>query len=312
MSDPATCLVCNELLPVDGALLFCVECGFSYHLGSCSGVAESTFKSKGDSFKESWRCSTCRKSKTRGGHGSQKQKQDPEITAQLAEINRKLASLLPLREKVDTLLSVKETVVKIEQSMQHLSDKYDEILANVEKNGKEICDLRNRIGTLEASNSAAELKHLRNEVNNLDQYGRRQNLEIHGLPASHGENLLDMVNELAGKLSIPQLTVSEIDAIHRLPSKTDQTPPVILRFMSRTTRDAWLAKKAYLRESRSEIKLQENMTPQNKKLLWLARTKAAEMQYRFTWFKNGKILVRKAAGDRAIRILNEDDLSKIR
>lgn len=307
-SGAKTCLACDESLPVDGSLLICSDCGFSYHLGTCSGVPESTFKTKRDSFKKGWNCATCRTSKARGGHSK---KQESEIGSQLAEINRKLMELLPLKEKVDALLAVKETVSKIESSVQLMSDKYDEVIAQLKTNAKDITNLKKRMDGLEASGGAQEIKNIRNELNELDQYSRRQNLDILGLPRTDGEDLLCKVNDLATKLHLPQLGTNDVEAIHRLPAKPDQCPTVIVRFVSRATRDMWLTKKTYLRESRSEVRLHENMTPRNKRLLWMARNKAAELQYRFVWFKNGKLFVRKFAGDRAIRIASEDDLAKI-
>lgn len=55
----------------------------------------------------------------------------------------------------------------------------------------------------------------------------------------------------------------------------------------------------------------ENLTAQTKRLLWLAKTKATEMHYQFTWQKGGKIFVRKKSGDRPMSIKNDSDLFNI-
>lgn len=44
--DNDASLVCSEPFPDDNLSLKCIECTFDYHLRTCSGVAETTYKSK--------------------------------------------------------------------------------------------------------------------------------------------------------------------------------------------------------------------------------------------------------------------------
>ncbi|XP_042144511.1 uncharacterized protein LOC121834791 [Ixodes scapularis] len=108
-----TCLSCNEALSEKSLKMKCVECEYSYHLGACSGIQESTFKTKGESWHSAWRCQTCRISKQR----SSKPKKDSEVDVMVA--------LAAMNKKLDSLLDLKETVNGIEQAIQMLSDKYD-------------------------------------------------------------------------------------------------------------------------------------------------------------------------------------------
>lgn len=164
---------------------------------------------------------------------------------------------------------------------------------------------------IENSGTQREMEELRQQVNELQQYSRRQNLEVHGIPCLSNENLLDRVNEVAKLLDVAELTEGDIEAIHRLPGKPDKVPPVLIRFASRMTRDRWFENRALLKQNRSDAWLMENLTAQTKRLLWLARTKATEMRYQFTWQRGGKVFVRKKSGDRPISIKNESDLAKI-
>lgn len=70
-------------------------------------------------------------------------------------------------------------------------------------------------------------------------------------------------------------------------------------------------KKLKLKEAGSEVRFFDNLTAQNKRLLWLVRTRAKENDYQFAWQKDGKMFVRKRQGDRVIKIDTEDDLDKI-
>lgn len=49
----------------------------------------------------------------------------------------------------------------------------------------------------------------------------------------------------------------------------------------------------------------------NRRLLWLAKIRAKENDYKFVWTSEGKVFVRKQAKASAIRIATENDLSKI-
>lgn len=77
-------------------------------------------------------------------------------------------------------------------------------------------------------------------------------------------------------------------------------------------RDEWMAKKNELSAAQLAIHFRDNLTPQNKKLLWMMKAKAREMHYEFAWQKDGKLFMRRASGQRAVRINCEADLDKIR
>ncbi|CAN8019000.1 unnamed protein product [Ixodes persulcatus] len=311
--DSDLCMLCNESLPDDGMFSKCCDCEYAYHLGACSGVSESTFKSRGENAKKTWRCPTCRTSKARGAQAHSKDKREPELDfgKLLLEMNNKLGDLVTIREKVDSLMSVKDTVSNIEKRVQELSDKYDQVLAQMKEQSKEISDLKKRVSNVETQSSTEEVKRLKLEVNSLEQYSRRQNLEIHGLPRSENENLRSKVNEIARKLELSELTENDLDGLHRLPPKPGKIPVILVRFLSRVTRDQWLAKWGGLRDTGLNVRFFDNLTASNKKLLWMTKTKAREQGYAFTWQKNGTVFVRKAQGQRAIKIESEDDLGKI-
>ncbi|CAN7939383.1 unnamed protein product [Ixodes hexagonus] len=216
LSDSDLCVLCNESLPEDGMFSRCCDCEYAYHLGACSGVSESTFKgSRGENAKKTWRCPTCRTSKARGAQAQGKDKREPEpdFGKLLVEMNNKLGDLVTIREKVDSLILVKDTVSSIEKKVQELSDKYDQVLAQMKEQSKGISDLKNQVSNVEAQGNAEEVKRLKQEVNSLEQYSRRQNLEIHGLPRSENENLLGKINEIARKLELSELTENDLDGL---------------------------------------------------------------------------------------------------
>lgn len=300
-ADANECLFCHEVFPKDESFLTCVDCEFSYHFGECSET--NTTKAKNAAAKKSWTCPTCRIAKTRGGQEQEKSKQSKETKDHedgnlLAQINKKLAALMEM----------KSTVENIEKKVQSVSDQYDGLLAEMRSQRQEITYLKERIEKVENADNK-ETTQLKRKINDLEQYSRQQNLEIHGLPWTVNENLLEKLNDLALELDLPPLSEQELEGLHRLPTKPEKTPVVLLRFFSRATRDRWLQKKGQLRGNKPQI--YENLTAQNKRLLWLVKAEAKANNYQYTWQKNGKIFVRKKTGDCAIRINSEDELAKI-
>lgn len=314
MSD--ACHFCREIFDDDEFCLTCAICKNSFHIGTCSGVTDKAYRKKNKTAKESWKCGACA-----NGKNGQKDTKPAEAAAtnladEIAEINRKLSLLLAMKSQVDALGGIKSTVDAIEASMKEMSSKYDEVLAEMKQQTAEIAGLKKRVVRLEEKSKTEDVASLKKEINDLEQYSRRQNLEIHGLPQHSDENLLEKLNNLANHLELPQLAETDLEAVHRLPSKPDKNggskvPTVLVRFSSHVTKEAWLGKKAQLRQEKSTIFFNENLTAQNKKLFWEMKAKAEEKEYQFAWHRNGKMFVRRGPRDRIIRIRELADLAKI-
>ncbi|XP_077508097.1 uncharacterized protein LOC144119310 [Amblyomma americanum] len=235
MAANDSCLVCNELLPEIGTYPMCCECGYGYHLGSCSGVFKTAFKSKSIADRKEWTCQTCVILSARGTASPRKEKPEKEPAFQdvLLQINKKLAEITEIKAKVGALLQIKETVDRMEHSVQHMSEKYDEVLVEMKQQSAEIAALQKRVEKVEATNTGQEVQELRQELNSLEQYTRRQNLEIHGLKHDSNEDLLGKLNALENELKLPLLSEHELDGLHRLPEKKGKSPAVLVRFVSR-------------------------------------------------------------------------------
>lgn len=295
------CPKCNEEVPDSDSGLTCLECEYVYRLSPCSGITEATFRSKGSALRKSWRCSTCKTVKSRGGSQSVKEDTEPNIALMLAAINAKL----------DSLMTLKETVSGIEKSMQEMSDKYDEVLKDIGEQKKEMKQLKKRVETLERTNADVEIKQLKQEVNTLEWRSRKQNLEIHEVPKTDNEDLLAKVNGVAKKLEVPDLNQIEVASIHRLSSRPGKIPGIIIRFAQQKTRDEWLSKRTNLKKQKENTYIQENLTKQDRALLWEAKQWAKTTNYQYVWHINGNILVRKRDREQVHVIKSMDDLQKL-
>ncbi|CAN7951309.1 unnamed protein product [Ixodes pacificus] len=299
-----TCFTCQ--LPGLGegeeGLVDCTGCRHSYHFGKCAGVTKKSFSGKTEASKKTWKCPTCRSNVSRASFSDDKQ---PELDVKtlLTSINQKLDTLPSLTEKVDNL----------ERSVQYMSKRFDEFEKEMKLQKTEIKDLSTRVRQMEEKDELNRVvqERLQQEVNDLEFRSRRLNLEIHGIPAVQGENLLTSLNWLADKLEVPHLTESDITSAHRLPAKQGHVPGIIVRFTRQQNRDEWLKGKNKLKGSTPRIFIQENLTRYNRDLLRATKDQAKEKNYAFTWYTNGKVLVRRIEGARAIHIKSRDDLNQL-
>lgn len=333
------CIVCSKPVPRDGRSLKCSDCGFPYHLGqACSGISESTFKSMSAANKEKWRCRTCRTGDARSGASASGHCEHDDASgfgAQLAAVNQKLNHLVSLKASVDTLLQLpakvdhllalkptvdklSETISEVKESIGFFSAKYDSLLSSVTSNEQTIRGLQSEVSSLKVnvSDQASQIQRLQLEMNDAEQYTRLPNMEIHGLPCFPNENLEKSVHDIAQKLGLSAFQPSDILAVHRLSSRRDRTPDVIVKFASVKAKDKWMAARGRLRSLHESgdlprLFLNDNLTRTNKALFWQTRTRGKEKRYRFIWVKNGKIFAKKDEGHPLIRVNCVADVDKI-
>lgn len=169
-------------------------------------------------------------------------------------------------------------------------------------------ETKQRVEGIESVQGKEQISCIKKDLDELEWQNRKLNLEFHGLPKTDKKDLLAKVNEIAGTLEVPELTHNDVTAAHRLPSKPDKTPAVIVRFARQATRNAWFEARKKHRETESDVYIQANMTKQTRTLLWETKQWAQERNFRFVWHNNGKVLIRRNEGDRAIVVRSKHDL----
>lgn len=145
-------------------------------------------------------------------------------------------------------------------------------------------------------------------TNDLEQYSRRNNIDVHEVQKEENEDLMDVLRELAAKLELPELTLRDIETAHRVSTRDGRVPPILVRFRERKLRGQWTQKNATLKNIK--IFINENLTKRIRSLFWSARSMEREKEYKFVWMRNGKILVRRRE-EAAVKIESERDLLKI-
>ncbi|XP_046687722.1 uncharacterized protein LOC124373396 [Homalodisca vitripennis] len=264
-----------------------------------------SWKSLGKAGQGKWSCVSCR-SKER----TSSQTQEDEILSH------------EVTTKIDSLLALIPAVNQIKDTLEFLSGRYDDILSEIKLLRQENKDLKVELKEVKAKQqvSDATVKDLLSRVNEMEQYGRRVNLEIHGVPVRgpkvEEEDTYEVVKELGKTINVP-FVPEEIHRLHRLQKRKDGNPPAIMvQFFSSQVRDKWLqaGKKSRLsdRDTGKQVFFNENLSLYYKNLLRDTKARAKIYNYKYVWFKNGKVFVKRGEGSENVIVIRSlDDIKKI-
>jgi hypothetical protein len=165
-----------------------------------------------------------------------------------------------------------------------------------------------------------EIKDLNTRLNHLEQYGRNKNIEINEVIETNNEDVEQIVVNLASKLGV-DLTKDDIEATHRLPkTRRDNRPAtIIVQFVRRKKRDEMLAARKKVVTNNQVTGLQggriyvsENLTAYYRNLLKEAKKRGRDLGYKYVWFKNGSIKLRKEENSEVIVVNEMADIAKIK
>ena len=153
---------------------------------------------------------------------------------------------------------------------------------------------------LDLQNDKVELQ---NQTDASNQYVRRDNFKITGVPYREDENLIEVVQSVTRHIG-REIAESEISDIHRLPNNQTDTngssaPGIIIRVNRRRVKHEIMDKKKHLRSSPHRdypnVGIYEDLTPLRSRILYALRNKKNQdgnKTYKFTWSKEGRIFCR--------------------
>ena len=228
-------------------------------------------------------------------------------------------------------------------SVTYLASEYDDFLNEIKRINKQNSQLMQKMKNLEQIVTKFDNQQTNTEkqLEELEQYGRRENLEIHGIPLADNEDTGKIVQNVAKALKV-QLSKSDISTSHRLfnsnlndqhqkllnhrdqqPSamRRNQPPPIIVRFCNRDKRNEMFSKRLKLKSVSNEIypkpnaeilAIRENLTKFRKFLFSEANKVKHALCYQFLWTRQGQIFLRKDSTSRIIKISNLNDLARVR
>lgn len=151
-------------------------------------------------------------------------------------------------------------------------------------------------------NLTSRLDNICQNVDDLDQYSRNVNLLVHGVPSSNDPAESDLTDRLVGYLNSNlglTLKHDDISTLHRLPKPATQSSttgatskpaPVIVQFLSRSTRNTVLSKRKLLKGK--SVVITEQLTAKKMSLLRKANEFVTSGKLQSAWTHDGKILIK--------------------
>lgn len=242
---------------------------------------------------------------------TRKKTDDEDIT--IADLYSKL---IEIEEKLKKFDVVENQLKELKDSQDFLNSMYEEQkneIENLKKSNKEIYN-ENRLLKSAIKQLENDISDTKMDVNNLEQYGRREMLEIFGVPREHDENTDEIVKKIADKIKVPIDINNDIEISHRTSLKPKA--PIIIKFNNRRKRNTFYlqGRKIKLKSSMfvkqeqdSAIFINESLTFYNKDIFKKTKEKLKD-KYKYIWLKNGITLIKRDDKSRVEKVLSLDDL----
>ena len=246
------------------------ECGRWFHV-TCMKMSKDTYQQfrKDDTFK--WSCN----------------REDclpqPNLKEVMASFSQKLE---------ESLSAMREENHEVRKLATFLSEKYDELHREIETLKKERKTVKD-----------AEMAACRaiNELEELKQYQRKNNLIVYGIPTEREEDVFHKISDIGKTLGV-EITRANIDAAHRLPSTKPGPQPIIVKLNNRWKKEEILSsrrQKKTLKTSEigysdgGNIYINEHLTPRNETIAKKCRELRQQGKIFATWVRDCKIYIRK-------------------
>ena len=131
---------------------------------------------------------------------------------------------------------------------------------------------------------ANQVSDIKAELDDLEQYGRRNNLRINGIPETESENTTELVKTLANDKLGVTLDDRDFDRSHRVGKSGTHPRSILVKFTNYTARNIVIKQRRKLKGS--GITIQEDLTKKNQNLL---KKTAQQTGVVSTWSRDGRV-----------------------
>lgn len=308
MADCAKCLKTVTRSGKHAVMIDCSECKSSFH-GKCVDLSPGDVQYYLDN-ELIWRCDKCSKDRRK----SMALESRPESALTYDDVFNLVSDLRKDLKGVEANLS---------KSLNFAFEEIKETKSLVSKQNEEMAALIELVNKLNTENAELRSKvvMLENRMDDIEQYSRRDTIEIHGVPVQAGEQVIEVVKSVGRALDLT-IEDSMISACHRLRSRADMIPGIIVKMTRRLDAEAVLQKRRVKRNfsthhlgltatKATPIYINESLSPGRRRILNEARVAKKEKNYTYLWIRGGKIMMRKADKE-PVKIVNTNaDLEKL-
>ena len=194
---------------------------------------------------------------------------------------------------------ITEAIKKLNKGITVKLEKNKDEIIHAQSLKNEVSSLQNRVGKLESQVHLLEDALINNEIkiNSADQYSRRNNIVIQGIPQSvKSKDLEDKVINVLDKVNV-KVTKNDIEACHRL----GDSRKTIVRFVNRRHSFEALKNKKMLMsvdptsiglDKNTNLFLSQNLSDYNNKIASHCRELRRKRLIDLTWDLVGKFFIK--------------------
>lgn len=313
----AICSICSVSCDSNsGEVKCCAGCKRFFHTECVKDDADSK---KTRSASKEWMCKDCRKPQSAASSVNS----SVSSTALTKEFLRKVLEEFK-KEMFDELKSFKKEVTELRASMEFLSNAVDSSNTMMKSIQADLSSIKKENIQIQLQNNLlkADVNGLKERLRALEQYSRRTNIEISGIPETPKENIIQIVKDVGSAMGVT-LEEGQVTAAHRVPSyKRDRIPSLVVQFQSKVTRDAWIYKYKEKKTLTAKdvnpayplhrVYVNEHLSPENKAFLSNLKKKCKDLGYKYAWCKDGRFFVRKTEGVSCQRINSCVDIDELK
>ena len=227
------------------------------------------------------------------------------------------AELRPFKAKIT---EYEGKIAELEYSQNFLSSKYDSLLKQIQginsKNNKvekDVIDLRR------------DLDHADAEIDDLEQYLRRDCVEISGIDPDmlrEEQCCEDVVRSLGTEMGV-EIEYEDISTVHPLPTFNEKKDKkMIVKFTRRDVRNHFYGQRKAVAgkkisslssldiSSDKKLYISESLTAFRKKLFGAANKMRKDLKWNYIWTQNGQIYLKQKDKSTPVTIKSAQDLMK--
>lgn len=322
------CANCNKGITSRSPGLECRSCAKTVHANkACSGLTAKQLSALRNADSLEWVCEEC-------NNNSPKRKssffipddEDEEEEVATTSGNTGTCNIDSDKFLRDITAELKRVLKKelqpIELSISVCSKKVDELTKTVETQNKHIQELEKKYTHLsnEKNHLELEISSLKQYVRDIEQQRLDNVLEVIGIPKAPNEDLGTIAVKLAETLNVDK---SQIRNVKRMEDRNDREGNIQVELKQVEQAQSWVrasrreevlleqvVSEAPEPDSKSKVIVRRALTKSNKSLLWLAQQKLRPA-YKYVWFQEGKVLLRREDKDKPTVVRSEMDIDRL-
>lgn len=334
------CKQCNSNI-TSTKYVKCNKCNSNYHLSQFCSMTEKIYNTTYGDKKNEWRCHQCKgRSKSESNNAYQtvvfddvsqqkKQRQYDDEDNESNSSSKKFKEAITLGSLNSGLFSVQSELKDIKTSIEMLNNT---VSANNAQNSNIMEELKNSIQAMATSITTLatqvsdlyerenkqdkKIEQIDQTVNKIDQALIKNNIEIKNV-SNKDISATEIIKTIAASVDV-EITNFDINNAYRV-KKADNK--AIIEFTTLNKKRELMSKIQRHRIDANVINTDANdnkfiyindqLTSYNRRLLWTAKTKAKECNWKFVWVRSGSICARKNENSQLIMITNTADIELI-